>query len=195
MSTRNRKEAATRPDSLAYWWAVAMLRYDRHRALAGLEACFTSGTAPQAMDGPYKGKVVTSTLGPGLDGPSEAVSRLWMPWKGKTFAAGDGRGRNIFTAGGRRLLRVAWPRYEGILEEPPDRCTAFTFLTDVGKSESFPGVEVLRIDYRDLDENPSWPIRRILDELVEVGEGLYLGQALLEWRGRLRRAAWFSLEA
>lgn len=56
-----------------------------------------------------------------------------------------------------------------------------------------PGTAVLRIDY-DLEENPAWPVRLVLDEVVEVEPGLLLGQALLEVRRRWRRAAWFCLE-
>jgi hypothetical protein len=33
-----------------------------------------------------------------------------------------------------------------------------------------------------------------LHELVTVDDGLFLGRALLGWRGSLRRAAWLSLE-
>jgi hypothetical protein len=54
---------------------------------------------------------------------------------------------------------------------------------------------VLRLDYREVGENPGFPVRRVLDELVQIGEGLYLGQALLWWGGGLRRVAWFSLES
>ena len=64
----------------------------------------------------------------------------------------------------------------------------------VGPSVTSPSCEVLRIDYRDLEENPTWPIRQILDELVQVDDEVYLGQALMQWRGELRRAASFSLE-
>lgn len=53
---------------------------------------------------------------------------------------------------------------------------------------------VLRLDYRDVADNPAFPVRRVLDELVQVQPALYLGQALLTWGGRLRRVAWFSLE-
>jgi hypothetical protein len=78
--------------------------------------------------------------------------------------------------------------------ESARRCSAFEFRTSTGPSALDSGTKVLRIDYRDVPENPSWLIRRVLDELVTVDDGLYLGQALLEWRGSLRRAAWFSLE-
>jgi hypothetical protein len=50
---------------------------------------------------------------------------------------------------------------------------------------------VLRIDY-DLPENPP-SLRRIVDELVAVAPGVYLGHALLRGGGR-RRVAWFTLE-
>jgi len=53
---------------------------------------------------------------------------------------------------------------------------------------------VFRIDY-DTPDDLDFLIRRILDELVQIGEGLYLGQALLRIRGQWKRAAWFSLEA
>ena len=43
--------------------------------------------------------------------------------------------------------------------------------------------------------NPAFPVRRVLDELVQVEPELFLGQVLLSWSGRLRRVAWFSLEA
>lgn len=194
MATRSGKETSTREMELAYWRAVAMLRFDRPRGLSELERCFSAGRAPSHMDGPYAGRVVATTFGRGLDGPFEAVAGQWMPWKGKTLNAAAAEGRNIFTTGGRRAVRMVWPGYAGVRHDSPDRSTAFRFVTDVGKSETSPGVDVLRIDYRDLEENPSWPIRRILDELVEVGDGLYLGQALLYLRGSFHRAAWFSLE-
>jgi hypothetical protein len=55
-----------------------------------------------------------------------------------------------------------------------------------------PGVEVLRIDY-DLPENPPL-LRRIVDELVAVQAGVYLGQAILRRGNGGRRLAWFTLE-
>jgi hypothetical protein len=120
------------------------------------------------------------------------LTSLWLPWKGKTFDPDAEQGRNLFTAGARRLMRVTLPKYATVDE--PGGCSAFRFLTSTGPSAFTPGVDVLRIDYRDVPENPTWPVRRILDELVMIEEGRYLGQALIEFRGALRRAAWFSLE-
>jgi hypothetical protein len=51
---------------------------------------------------------------------------------------------------------------------------------------------VLRIDY-DLPENPPL-LRRIVDELVAVQPGVYLGQAILRRSSGGRRLAWFTLE-
>jgi hypothetical protein len=51
----------------------------------------------------------------------------------------------------------------------------------------------LKIDY-DFDANPSFIIRSILDEVVQIDEGLYLVKILFR-RGRShRRIGFFSLE-
>ena len=178
---------------LSYWKAVATLPSDRSWALAELETAFLGGSAPERLDGPRRGRLLTTTFGYGLDGVAGAMARLWMPWRGKTFDPEAGDGRNLFTTGARPMIRLLWPDYRGVLPDAPRRITAFRFVTGVGSSAFFPDLRVLRIDY-DLPENPAWPLRRILDELVRLDEGVYLGQALLHWRGRFRRAAWFSLE-
>jgi hypothetical protein len=52
---------------------------------------------------------------------------------------------------------------------------------------------VLKIDY-DLPENPALSIRRILDELVQVADGVYLGKAHVKWWwGAWQPVAYFSL--
>ena len=175
-----------------YWQAVALLRLDRPRGLAALEECFAAGTPARGLSGPLTGRLLATTVGHGADVVFEGLARLWLPWLGKTFESGGGRNR--FTAGGARLVRARWPAYAGLTREPDGSRGAFRFVTSVGPSALRPGTAVLRIDYSDLAENPTWPVRQVLDELVEVEPGRYLGQALLHWRGRLRRAAWFSLE-
>ena len=61
-----------------------------------------------------------------------------------------------------------------------------------------PGLEdadrtVLKIDY-DLPENPKLTVRRVLDELVQIGDGAYLGKAHVKWWwGRWQRVAFFAL--
>lgn len=177
-----------------YWHAVAMLRLDRPLGLEELEACFAAGTPARGLIGERRGRVLAVTIGYGVDVPFEALMRAWMPWRGKTFSREAPEGRNLFSGGGGRALRILFPRYHEVHEDDRLGTTAFRFATSIGPSETAPGLEVLRVDYRDIAQNPSFPIRRILDEVVQVQPGLWLGQALVLWGGRLRRAAWFSLE-
>ncbi len=181
-------------DEALYWRAVGLLRFDRRAGLAGLERCFAEGRVPEGLDGPLRGRLVATTIGHGVDGLFEAMAQGWMPWQGKTFDREGGEGRNLFSTAAQRMMRVTLPNYDDVRDEGDGRCSAFRFLTSVGPSAIDPGVDVLRIDYRDVEENPDWPVRKVLDELVMVGPRLYLGQALLLWHGSLRRAAWFSLE-
>jgi hypothetical protein len=181
----------------SFWHAVALLRLERPAGLVALESVFAAGGVPSGLRGPISGRFLASTLGHHLDPAFEALTSVWLPWKGKTFDPDAAEGRNLFTAGARRMMRMTLPTYQ-TRDEPGGRsgrqCSAFRFITSTGASAFTPGVEVLRIDYRDVAENPSWPVRKILDELVTIDEGRYLGQALIEFRGALRRAAWFCLE-
>ena len=175
-----------------YWHALAMLRLDRARGLEELEGQFASGGAPADLEGPMRGRLLATTVGYRLDGPFEGIARLWMPWRGKEIATEAGEGRNLFTKGGIAAMRPMFPGYREAGESASGP-TAFRFTTAVAASETSPSTKVLQIDYRDLEENPGL-IRRILDELVQIDDEVYLGQALMLWRGRLRRVAWFSLE-
>jgi hypothetical protein len=176
----------------ALWRAEATLRHDRRRGLAALERSFASGGAPTRLDGPMAGRLVAVTIAPVLDQVMEGWSRLYMPWTGKTFDATGSAGQNRFVGSARPWFRLYWPSYRDLAPDGSGGFTAFRFETSVGPSRSVPALEVLRLDYR-LPESP-WLVRDVLDELVEVGDGQHLGQALLWWRGRLRRAAWFALE-
>ncbi len=176
-----------------YWHAVAMLRLDRPLGLAEVEACFAGGKAAEGLVGPRKGRLIATTCGYGLDGAIEALARLWMPWRGKVFSRQAAEGVNLFTPGGRRTIRAAFPRYDGLGDDGAGT-SAFRFVTSVGPSETDPDLSVVRLDYRAVAENPSFPVRRVLDEVVQVEDGLLLGQALMWWNDRLRRVAWFSLE-
>lgn len=179
-----------------YWRAVALLRLDRPRGLVGLQRCFGAGAVPAALSGSYRGRLVAVTVGRAADPLLEGVFGRWLPWRGKQFA--DGGGCNLFTAAGCRLIRLRFPSYGGVQTEPDGSGSAFAFRTSVGPSSLDPatggrGEPVLRIDYGQVTGNPE-PVRQVLDELVEVGPGHYLGQVLLRRAGRCVRAAWFSLE-
>lgn len=188
-----KESRASELSAAAYWKAVATLSVDRRQALSDIERFFAAGTVPEGLAGFHRGRLVATTLGYGLDFLPKTLTRLWMPWKGKTFDAAAAEGRNVFSARGRFVARLLWPRYRGIAPFGPGLDIAFRFVTSAAESAAHQGLRVLRIDY-DLPDNPAWPIRRVLDELIRVDEGLYLGQALLRLGERWRRAAWFSLE-
>jgi hypothetical protein len=179
---------------LRYFRALADLPHDRAAALAELEACFLAAEIPQAIDGATRGRLLTTTLGYGLDSITGGLARLWMPWAGKVFDPEAKEGRNLFTPGFRPVLRMLWPGYDIERPEGDRRFSAFPFTTWEGPSAfTTGGPDVLKIDY----EHPQspWLIRDILDELVRIGEGLFLGQALLRVKGRLHRVGWFELRS
>lgn len=192
-----------RPDSVhrtpaplaAITAARARMRTDRAGALAALNDLFRGGTMPVGLDGPYTGLLVTTTFGPRVDRITAAFADRWLPWKGKRFAP-QGGGDNIWQRfpapfdplfwGLNRLLR--W----GAASYGPRRYRAFPFRTETGPGVADPDRVVLRIIY-DAPPNP-WPVRRVLDELVDCGGGVYLGKAHgRDLRGRWRLCAYFAL--
>lgn len=178
--------------ALRFWKAVADLQTDRRRALANIEACFRSGSTPGRLEGDHAGRLVTTTIGAAMDAPLVLATRVWMPWLGKTFSPSSAEGRNLFDARFRPVVRLLWPAYGDVRSDGPGRISTFRFLTWEGPSVTDPDVTVLKIDYGHPD-SPSFLVRSVLDEVVRVDDGLYLGQALMSRRGRLRRAAWFAL--
>jgi hypothetical protein len=176
-----------------FWHAVAMLRLDRPLGLAELSSCFAGGKAAEGLVGFRRGRLLATTCGYGLDAGFEAAARVWLPWRGKAFLQHAAEGHNLFTPGGRRMIRAVFPSYKG-LTDVEEGSSAFRFTTGVGPSATHAGTEVLRLDYRGVGENPSFLVRSTLDELVQIEHGLYLGQALVWKRGRPSRVAWFSLE-
>ncbi|MDP8978733.1 MAG: hypothetical protein M3N17_09220 [Actinomycetota bacterium] len=180
--------------ALAYWRAVATLPVDRAGGSAQLEACFAGAAAPGVLDGSYEGRFLAPTVGGPADRLLSAVTGVWMPWRGKIFDGALGQGLNRFSGPTAPLLPLLFHGQRGVATGRAGETTAFRFLTTLGTSRLQAGVRVMRIDY-DLPDNPRWPIRRILDELVTVDDGVYLGQALLRRRDRWSRVAWFSLHS
>ena len=178
--------------TLRYLRALADLPHERSNALGALEACFRDAETPRGLDGPMQGRVLTTTIGYGLDSIAAGLAQLWMPWKGKSFDPEAKEGRNTFTTGFRTVQRVLWPGYDLDWPLGAGRYATFPFTMWDGPSAFTPGGgDVLKIDY----EHPQspWLIRDILDELVQIDDDLFLGQALLRARGRLHRVAWFEL--
>jgi len=120
-----------------------------------------------------------------------------MPWLGKRFDAETATGDNIMLPGVRLPSKLLWPGYQ-YLSLGDGRYTAFRFRTYVGAGAVDADHRVLKIDY-DWDENPGFLIRAILDELVLVVPGVYLGKALLRRDSRInstwRLVGYFALRS
>jgi hypothetical protein len=70
---------------------------------------------------------------------------------------------------------------------------AFAFRTYVAPGLVDSDRSVLKIDYH-LKENPSLTVRRVLDELVQIDDDLFLGKAHLHWWwGAWQTVACFTL--
>jgi hypothetical protein len=168
----------------------------RRRALMELDATFRTGNPPDPLpDGFLAGRVLgTSTWGP-WDGMVQRIARSFMPWKGKSFDTQTSTGLNRFSGGAaeRRLLKVLWPGYRPV-SDTADRIEAFEFRNRLDEGAVDPGLQVYKIDY-DFEANPRLLIRRILDELVQIDDGLYLGKILMRAGGRFRPVGFFMLES
>jgi hypothetical protein len=166
----------------------------RSAGRSALNERFRSGWPPDPpLDGRTSGELIRLEIAPGVTQLLGALLANRMPWKGKTFDAASSRGDNIFTRRSLRLARLFNPAYRGFRSDGPETYRAFAFRTYAA-----PGLEdtdrtVLKIDY-DLPENPKMTVRRVLDELVQVGDGAYLGKAHVKWWwGRWQRVAFFAL--
>jgi len=174
---------------------LAGRRAGRHRteALDTLGRMFRQGSAPlEPLDGPYDGILVTTTTWRLTDPAFRVLASAWMPWMGKRFHAGDQSGDNLLVPSARVPARLFWPRYR--LEDTGDgRHVAFRFRTYTSPGTLDPDIDTLKIDY-DSPDNPGFLIRDILDELVEVAPGAYLGKVLLRRRGGWRLVGYFALQ-
>ncbi len=81
------------------------------------------------------------------------------------------------------------------MDAGPRTFQAFAFRTYVAPGKDDPDRQVLKIDY-DVPGNPPLSVGRVLDELVEIGDGYYLGKAHHHWLwGAWQMVAFFSLRA
>jgi len=147
-----------------------------------LNRMFRLGVAPKpVLEGPQDGILVTPTLPAPVTLALRQLTSAWMPWLGKRFDPERQAGDNLLTASARVPARVLWPGYR---PEPAGggRLAAFRFATYVGPGKLDPDRETLKIDY-DSESNPRPLIRDILDELVQIVPGAYLGKVLLRRGG------------
>jgi hypothetical protein len=162
-----------------------------------LNRIFRLGVPPNPpLEGPCRGILVCPTVWRPADLALQALTSAWMPWLGKRFDAERQHGDNLLVASARLPARVLWPSYRPS-GTGDGRLAAFRFRTYAGPGTVDPDRETLKIDY-DSDENPGLLIRDILDELVEVVPGAYLGKVLLRRRrdgeAQWRLIGYFALE-
>jgi hypothetical protein len=154
-----------------------LFKFNRGAALTELEEIFEEAKYPYPLpDGRYSGQMIATTMGRLTDMAARWLTSMWMPWKGKNFDIETCMGENILTRGGGRIAKALFPWYKGPTLE--DGCMlGFQFRMGYGTSRINSDQDVMRVDY-DLYENPPL-VRRLLDEMVEISEGYYLGRSLL----------------
>ncbi|HSL28193.1 MAG TPA: hypothetical protein VK900_03250 [Anaerolineales bacterium] len=162
-----------------------------------MNTLFRNGTLPDpALDGRYQGAFLALDLGPGFTRLFEGLADLWMPWLGKTLDASQQSGDNILSKDSYLLARFFNPRYKGFVMEGRASYRAFAFHTYTGPGVADPDRIVFKIDYN-LKENPALTVRRVLDELVQLADGVYLGKAHVRWWwhrvGSWQTVAYFAL--
>jgi hypothetical protein len=163
---------------------------DRVAALDALNRMFRLGTPPDpSIDGPCDGILVTTSIAGVVDPVLRRVKSGFMPWLGKRFDSSAQTGDNLLTktTGTRLTGKAMFPRYE-LEDADDDKYAAFRFRTYVAPGKLDPDREALKIDY-DSEENPSFLIRDILDELVQIVPGAHLGKILLR-RGEPETPKW-----
>ena len=169
--------------TLRYLRALADLPHERPDALAELEACFRDAETPRVAR--------RTDVGPRAhDDPRlrpRTRSRSGSPASGCRGRArrSTRRRRRVATCSRPASARSrgrSGPATTSTGRSATGRYATFPFTTWDGPSAFTPGgADVLKIDY----EHPQspWLIRDILDELVQIDDELFLGQALLRLRG------------
>ncbi|MDX6643089.1 MAG: hypothetical protein QOD76_1051 [Solirubrobacteraceae bacterium] len=165
---------------------------DRKAADAELNELFRLGKPASGLDGPMDGILVMTTISGVVDPAARLITRLWMPWQGKSFHADADRGENRLVGSARWPAKLLWPRYS--MRGASEGLLAFDFETYVEAGKVDPDREVLVIDYAPVDDNPGLVIKSIRDELVEIVPGAYLGKILYRTgEDRHRNLGYFAL--
>lgn len=146
---------------LGFWALVSYLVGESER-----QKDFMRGVLPvTAPDGFYRGSAYL--LG---DRP--------VPWLGKSFERDNDLGFNTFTPKGAKLLKLMTPLYDRFRVNSDGNTDAYYFKTSTGPGFKDREIETFKLDY-DSPENP-FLIRIILDEIVEIGPGSFLGKVHLK---------------
>jgi hypothetical protein len=177
--------------------AQALVQSNRAQGLAALNDLFRAGTVPDPRpNGRYAGELIALDIAPGLTQFFQWLTNQWLPWNGKTFDVTHQRGDNVFTKDSYPLARLFNPLYRGFVNDSPKTYRGFAFQTSTAPGLFDTDRTVLKIDYN-LKENPALTVRRVLDELVQLDDDLYLGKAHVRWwwqpAGSWQTVAYFSL--
>lgn len=164
---------------------------DAESADSDLNELFRLGTAPTDLHGATEGMLVMTTTNPKFDVVVRAITSLWMPWQGKRFDKEAATGDNRLTRSTGLVGKLLWPLYS--MRDHTDGKLAFDFETYVEPGKEDPDVNVMVIDYADIEKNPKLVIRKIRDELVELVPGVYLGKILYNTGTGYFKLGYFAL--
>ncbi len=151
---------------------------------------FVNGTTPKKLNGFYHGSLdmfIPETI---LDRIGGAIVRLWLPWRGKYFNAAKNAGDNILPTYLVFWLR-SWFGEKAIGKSEYGGIHAFPFKMSVEKGLKDP-VKIFRLDYN-LPANPP-RVRKVIDELMQVGKEEYLGKAHIVEGEKIKTVAFFRLK-
>ena len=166
---------------------------NRSQGLEALERIFKLGATPTApLDGFYRGILVCWSINPVVDTVLRSISNAYLPWMGKRFDAASSSGDNALLASSQNLTKVLWPGYKDYQQLEDGNYAGIEFKTFNAPCKLNTEQQCMALDY-DSDSNPKLIIRRVLDELVEIVPGAYLGQMLVRTGSNYRHSAYFAL--
>jgi hypothetical protein len=166
---------------------------NRDRVISELEALFRTGEVPDPLPhGFHAGTYLTTTIWGPADRLLWRVADLWMPWLGKSFDASTSSGVNRFDASAGIPMRALWPSHRA-KRAGVDVLEAFPFRNRVGTGEVDQDLKVYKIDY-DFAANPTFIIRHILDEIVQIDDRTFLGRILYRVGTMYHPIGFFALE-
>lgn len=174
--------------------AQELLKNRRESGMTLLNRLFRSGTLPdESLSGGLGGKMIDIHIFPLLTQIVQFIFSTWKPWQGKVFYPNRSLGYNLIPQNSLILYRMAFPLYREYRVSGQKTYQAFPFRISNGPGIKDPDVQVMKLDYN-VSGNPRLTFRRLTDELVYVGEGVYLGKAHFQWYwGRWQTVGYFSL--
>lgn len=181
-------------DRLSEIEARIRLAGNRLRTIAEIDALFKAGQVPDPLPhGFQRGTFLCTSIWGPLDRTFKRIGDAWMPWLGKSFDASTSTGINVLAASARTPMRILWPNHPS-RPAGDGRVEAFPFRNRIGTGEADADLKVYKIEY-DFDANPALVIRRVLDEVVQIDDGLLLGKILYRVGSVYHPIGYFTLEA